>query len=231
MSTATRSWRAKAAREPFRGERAAGGAGEQQAREQGREVAERRLDAAIGADALRHAEARIAFDQAGEGVGGEAVDIAARVARDLEHVLEAGVGQQRAAGEIAFEHGVRRDGGASQQQPDIGEREAEACRCLPHASQQSFGGIGGRRRRLPRGDAARPRIEDPQVGEGAVDIDGDAHGPLRAHRLSILAGLRRAGGGSVPPASPAVTGGAAGRCRRRRGRIGRRRSPSPSRHP
>ncbi len=150
-----------------------------EAREEGRKIAERRLDAAIGADALGHAEARIALDQAGEWIGGEAVDVAARVARDLEHVLEAGGGEQHAAGELAFEHGVGGDGRAVQQQADIGQREAEAGRGLPHAGEKTLRRVGGRCRGLPRDDAATARIEDLQVGEGAADIDRDADGAGR----------------------------------------------------
>ena len=56
----------------------------------------------------------------------ERVDLAAVVAADLQHVLEACGRDQHAFRQLALEHGVGGDGGAVQQVADVGQREAVA---------------------------------------------------------------------------------------------------------
>ena len=82
------------------------------------------------------------------------------------------------------------------------EREAVAGGGRLDAGHEADGGILGRRRRLEAGDGAGARIEDLQVGEGAADIDGDAHRrrvPGRHHGQSFgilrcMCGVLFAGG-------------------------------------
>ena len=83
------------------------------------------FDRAVGADPFGHTEAAIAGDQDGGGIGVQPVEFAAGVAGDLQHVLEPRRGDEGAAGQGAFQHGVGGDGGAVQQQADLVQGEAE----------------------------------------------------------------------------------------------------------
>ena len=138
-----------------------------------RGLVQRRLHAAVAAQPFRHAEAPVARHQRGLHLLLQPVDVAAGVAADLQHVLEARRGQQHAAREAPLQHRVGGDGGAVQQQADVGEGEAVAFRRRLDACHQADGGVLRRGRGLEAVQPAAPLVEDLQVGEGASDIDAD----------------------------------------------------------
>ena len=140
-----------------------------------RRLGQRRLDAAVGADALLDADAAVARDQRRRHLRVERIDLAPIVAADLQHILEARRRHQRALGELALQHGVGGDGGAVQQVADVGQGEAVARGRLLDAGHQPERGVLRRGRRLEAGDGAGARIEDLQIGEGPADVDGDAN--------------------------------------------------------
>ena len=98
------------------------------------------------------------------------------MAADLQHVLEAGGGEEDAAGEGAFEDGVGGDGGAVEEEADVGEGEGEALRGFGDAGEEAFRGVGGGGGGFPGVDGAGAGVEDLEVGEGATDVNGDADG-------------------------------------------------------
>ena len=146
---------------------------------------QRRLHRTIRAHPLHHAEARIAWHQHRVRIGREAVDVPAHMAVDLQHILEARGRDQCGARKLALQHRIGRNGRAMQQQPNLGEREAEALTGFGDAAQQPHRGIIRRRGRLPRMHRARAAVENLKVGESAADIDSDADWFLGAHCITF----------------------------------------------
>jgi hypothetical protein len=107
---------------------------------------QRGFDAAIGADALHNAQTAVARDQRRLVMRLQAVDVAPGVAPDLEHVAEALGGDQHAARQLALQHRVGGDGGAVQQEPDVGQSEPEAAGGFGDACHQADGRVSGRGR-------------------------------------------------------------------------------------
>ncbi len=132
------------------------------------------LDYAARGHAFGEAEAALARHEGGHRSRPDRIDLAAIVAADLQHVLEAGSRDERDARQLAFEHGIGRDRRAVQDVADIIEREAVALAGGLDAVDQRDRGVLRRGRQLVGGHAAGARIEDLKVGEGAADVDADA---------------------------------------------------------
>ena len=103
------------------------------------------------------------------------------VAPDLEHIAEAGRGEQARRRALAFENGVGGRRGAVQHVAERRARRAGERQRFLHAGEKALGGIVRRRRRL--GDPKPPRRRVPQrdVGECPADIESDrvTHKTLR----------------------------------------------------
>ena len=143
--------------------------------------AERRLDGPVDEHALAHADAPRARHERRRPARLERVERGAHLAADLEHVLEAGGGEQRDARAAPLEERVGRDRRAVVQ--------------ARGAAQRGEPGAHRGRRVVRRGadlqDTEPPADHGHQVGEGAAGVDADEDGPggQEAGFSLVLAGL------------------------------------------
>ena len=133
---------------------------------------ERLLDLAVGEHALVHLEAQRALDQRRVLLEEQVVGVRPVDAPDLVDVAEAFGDQQRGLGAGALEDGVDRDRRAVQEQSG---RAIVAARLLDPAVDAVDQPLR-RRQRLAEGQRAGLVVEHRNVGEGAADIGGEAHG-------------------------------------------------------
>ncbi len=161
---------------------------------------QRQLGAAIRPQPLRHLDPPLPRDQRRFPDLVQPVDVPPRMPPDLQHVAEPGRRQQQPARQLALQHRIGRDRRPVQQQPDIGEREAEPRRRLVDPRQQPERGIVRRRRRLDAVPRPARLIQNLQVGERPADIDPDpyppCHHPPPFDRRAMVADRSSIGKGS-----------------------------------
>ena len=137
-------------------------------------LVERDEDRAVGGDPLAHLLAQGAGNEEDRRLGleDEVVHGAPFLATDLEHVLEAGRGEEADLGPLGLEHRVGRDRGA------VDEASDRARVDLPGGSHEVDGGLDprarvmARRRNLDQAQGAL-RVAAHHVREGAADVDAD----------------------------------------------------------
>ena len=143
---------------------------------------QRRQQPPVERGALGDAETPVARQEERALLGAQAVDVAAHVAPDLQHVLEAAGGDKRAIRKAPLQHRVGGDGGAVHHQLHFRGRGAERARRAGDAFDQPDRGILRRGRDLVLAAPAVALIQYLHVGEGAADVDCRAHPGLpRAH--------------------------------------------------
>ena len=104
-------------------------------------------------------------------------------AGEVEDLAEALGRDQTDAGALRLEHGVRRDGGAVEDVPEVADPDPRVLADPSHAGEHALGRVVGRRRRLhPELGAAVALGYEEEVGEGTADVDTQ---PVR-HPLSFL---------------------------------------------
>ena len=171
---------------------------------------ERRLDPAVGADALAHAEPPVPRHQR---LGRRLAEIVAVVLQALAHLQNVAMafgGQQPDPRALALEQRIGRDRRAVDDALGLGEQCVRAdaqsggeARQTIHDAKRLIGRGG---RRLGERHPARG-VDRDQIGEGAADVDADPvqrlsapdrrrpaplHAPIRVRRRSRGAGRGRA---------------------------------------
>ena len=137
----------------------------------------------------------------------EVVLVVAALIAEGEDVAEAFGGDQRGAGALAFDDGVGGEGGAVDEEGDVGRGEAGGAEDFGGAVEDGALGVG---RRGEDFEAVPGGADfEREVGEGAADVDGQ---PGRDGGAGVVFHGRR-----VPPLSPCGNPGhgAAGATRRR----------------
>ena len=124
-----------------------------------------RLELALGAHALAHAEAQLARHERRRPVLLEVVQVRPVLAPDLEHVAEAGRRHQRGARAAPLEQRVGGHGHAVRE----GARFADLRRL--QRGQHALGLVAGRRRDLGRQHL--PVDERDEIGERPADVDAE----------------------------------------------------------
>ena len=102
----------------------------------------------------------------------DAVQLPAHLPPDLQHVLEAGGGEQAEPGPFAFEHGIGRHGGAVQEAADLLRRDIPVLHHEPDGLHHRLVGVAARAHDLG-GQHRLAGAAAHQVGEGAADVDAD----------------------------------------------------------
>ena len=114
----------------------------------------------------------------------------------MEDLAEALGRDQADAGALRLEHGVRRDGRAVEDVPEVADADPRLLADPAHADEDALGGIMGRRRRLDAELRAAVALgHEEEVGEGAADVDPQPVGHVVF--LSLLAGDRSERAGFV----------------------------------
>ncbi len=155
--------------------RGVGEPGDQLARLAGVERAQR----AVGPHALGHGEAQLGRHERRRSGLAQPIEVRPVLSRQLDHVGEAGGGEQRGARGVALQQRVGGDGHAVREALDFMRVRAGPREDLAHRREHGDGLIGGRRGELGGVDA-RVVAEQDGVGEGAADIHAQEHpGSLR----------------------------------------------------
>src|SRR5581483_920480 len=95
------------------------------------------------------------------------------LAADLEHVLEAGGGDERGRSTLALQDEVGRDRRAVEDAGDIAAGKPRDLQHLGNAVAETAGGVVRRRRRLRGPEPSGGGIEQRDVGERAARVDAD----------------------------------------------------------
>ena len=117
----------------------------------------------------------------------DAVELPAHLPPDLQHVLEAGGGEQAKPGPFALEHGVGRHGGAVQEAANLHRRDLPVLRHESDRLHHRFVRVPARAHDLG-GQHRLAGAPAHQVGEGAADVDADVVEALARHFVPSSAG-------------------------------------------
>jgi hypothetical protein len=98
------------------------------------------------------------------------------LAADLEHVLEAGGGDERGGAPLPSRIRLVATVVPCSTRATVAAREPDALQDLGDAIAEAARGVVGRRGVFGGSDAARRRIEQRDVGERAAGVDADDHG-------------------------------------------------------
>ena len=139
-------------------------------------VVERTHDRAVGRNALVQLEAEVPLDERRRLAPEEVVHVRDPEPAQLEHVAEAGGGDEGGQAAAPLEHGVRRD---RRPVDDFGDRSCVRGGESADRLHDRAVVAGRRREQLAQNDAAVGAVED-HVGEGAADVDADP-GLRRSH--------------------------------------------------
>jgi len=146
-------------------------------RERRRRVARQLGQHAVGAHALGRAEPPLGRHER-RGMGGaQAVELAPRLAAELDHVGEPLRGDERGPGARALEQRVRRHGHAVREHLDVAGLRARRLERRPDRVHHALGLIARRGRRL--GGVQPPAGHEDRVRERAADVDPEQHGAQR----------------------------------------------------
>lgn len=164
-----------------------------------RRLVQRGLRFALGVDPLRHLQPLGPPDQRRREGRADVVPVLLAAVAQLDDVAKSLGRDQPEVRSLPFDHQIRRDGRAVQEQGRRTEqrreitfhRLSEERQTVHHAARRVV------RRRRCLGGVQRPGIVDTgQVGKGAADIHADAHrsprtgsSPVRPHRFGSPAGL------------------------------------------
>ncbi len=132
-----------------------------------------RLERAVGAHPLARADAAVARDERRGVRRAQAVQVGARLAAELDEVLEALGGDERGPRALALQQRVGGDGGPVGEGPDLVGARVRALQRGGDRRQHALGLVARRGRRLG-GDEPAARGHH-RVGEGPAYVDPEQH--------------------------------------------------------
>ena len=146
---------------------------------------------AAGRHPLGRADAALGRDERRRVGGAEPVEVGARLAAELDDVLEAGGGDEDGARRLALEQRVRGDRGAVGEGLDLAGGGVRALERGAHGGEDALalvvrGGRGLRRDQPPAGG-------DHGIGEGPSDVDPEEHDAPDRNDPAHRRGVRRPG--------------------------------------
>ena len=141
-------------------------------------LVERRVDGAVGAQALGDTEDPVAGDQGLRPGREQAVTLRHAQARHLQHIGEILRREQRHRGALALDHRVDADRGAVDEALDRTGVDAVGLGEALHPLHDLGAGLRRGGQHLEGGEIARLGIEDAKVDKGPADIDADTIGHM-----------------------------------------------------